>query len=158
VTPVSTKVLLTSTLAGAATSYVDTEELPHGVKYTYFIVPHFTDGAIGGPSNFSTITAENDAPIAVAESYNVKMNTLLTIPTRGVLSNDTDTDSPLPSLTAVLFSAPANAAVFNLNADGSFTFQPTNGFKGTVTFKYYAKDVTPISSRNIAGTVSIVVK
>ena len=104
VTPQSTKVLLTSTLAGSATSYIDTEELPHGVRYTYFIVPHFTDGAIGGPSNYSTITAENDAPIAVADSYNVKMNTLLTIQPRGVLSNDTDTDSPLPSLTAVLFS------------------------------------------------------
>ena len=75
-----------------------------------------------------------------------------------MLINDTDTDSPLTSLTAVLVSGPANAVVFNLNANGSFTFQPVNGFKGTVTFTYYAKDVTPISSRNVAGTVSIVVK
>jgi hypothetical protein len=159
VTPQSTKVLLTSTLAGSATSYIDTEELPHGVKYTYLIVPHFTDGAIGGPSNYSTITAENDAPVAVPDSYSVaKANLQLVVPARGVLANDTDTDSPLPSLTAVLVAPPPNASQFQLNSDGSFTYTAKNGFKGTDTFTYKAKDVTPLSNRNILTTVTIQVK
>jgi hypothetical protein len=50
---------------------------------------------------------------AVADGYTVKQNTQLIVPARGVLANDTDTDSPLPSLTAVLLSAPANAAQFS---------------------------------------------
>jgi hypothetical protein len=158
VTPQSTKVLVGGApVSGTTLSIVDNEELPHGVQYTYYIVASFTDAAVSGPSNSSTITAENDAPIANPDSYVVKQNTLLTVAPRGVLANDTDTDSNVLTLTAVLASGPANAVQFSLNANGSFTYMPKTGFKGVDTFTYWTKDVTPLSNRNIATTVTIVV-
>ena len=157
VTPSSVKVLVGGgAISGPATSGNDPEELAHDSVHTYFVVPTFTDG-VGRPSNFSTTRAVNDAPVAVPDAYNVAAATLLTVPARGVLANDTDTDSPLPSLTAVLTTGPSNAASFTLNADGSFTYQPRAGFSGVDTFTYQAKDVTPISTRNVPATVTITV-
>jgi hypothetical protein len=162
-TPQSPKTVVGDNIPSTARSFVDQEELPHAGVYTYYIEAIFDDGAVS-TSNFSTVTAENDAPIANPDptvpldpAYTIKQGTLLTVPARGVLANDTDTDSALLSLTAVLVTGPpADTTVhFNLNADGSFTYQSTNGFKGLVTFTYVAKDVTPLSSRNIPTTVTI---
>jgi hypothetical protein len=52
----------------------------------------------------------------------------------GVLLND-DGDEP----EAVLQEAPQNGSL-NLNADGSFTYQPNLNFFGTDTFRYLARD------------------
>jgi hypothetical protein len=150
-------------IPSTARSFVDTEELAHGAVVTYYLVANFDDLAVS-TSNFSTVTAENDAPVANPDptvpldpAYTIKQGTLLTVPARGVLTNDTDTDSPLLSLTAVLVTGPpaATTVQFQLNADGSFTYKSTNGFKGLVTFTYVAKDVTPLSGRNIPTTVTI---
>jgi hypothetical protein len=162
-TPQSVKTLVGDNIPGTASSFVDQEELAHGTVVTYYVETTFDDGAVS-TSNFFTVTAENDAPVAYPDptvpldpAYTVKGGTLLTVAARGVLTNDTDTDSPLPSLTAVLVSGPpaASTAQFQLNANGSFTYKSVNGFKGTVTFTYVAKDVTPVSSRNIPVTVTI---
>jgi hypothetical protein len=164
-TPQSPKTLVGDNIPSTARSFVDQEELAHGAVVTYYLVANFDDGAVS-TSNFTTVTAENDAPVANPDptvpldpAYTVKQGTLLTVPARGVLTNDTDTDSALSSLTSVLVTPPAAAAtaLFQFNANGSFTFQSTNGFKGTVTFTYVAKDVTPLSSRNIPTTVTITV-
>jgi hypothetical protein len=138
-----------------AISTEDLTELPHGSQFTYFVQVQFTDGSSSPASNFSTITAENDAPVAVGESYSVAAGATLAVPSRGVLTNDTDTDSLVASLTAVLVTGPASAASFTLNADGSFTYTPAAGFSGTDSFTYVAKDVTPVSSRNVPATVTI---
>jgi hypothetical protein len=61
------------------------------------------------------------------------------------------------SLTAVQVTAPAHAASFALNADGSFSYTPVAGYIGIDTFTYVAKDVSPVSSRNIPATVTIIV-
>ena len=72
--------------------------------------------------------------------------------------NDTDTDSGVSALTAVLDTRTAHASAFTLNADGSFTYTPHAGSRsGNELFFYYAKDVTPLSSRNVAATVTLTV-
>ena len=162
-TPQSPKTVVGDNIPSTARSFVDQQEHPHAGVFTYYIVTVFDDGT-ESTSNFSTVTAENDAPVANPDptvpldpAYTIKQGTLLTVPARGVLTNDTDTDSPLPSLTAVLVTGPPAAATaqFQLNANGSFTFRSVNGFKGLVTFTYVAKDVTPVSGRNIPTTVTI---
>ncbi len=106
--------------------------------FTYYLVAVFDDGT-ESTSNFSTVTAENDAPVANPDptvpldpAYTIKQGTLLTVPARGVLTNDTDTDSPLLSLTAVLVTGPpaATTVQFQLNADGSFTYQVDERLQG----------------------------
>jgi VCBS repeat-containing protein len=73
-----------------------------------------------------------------------------------VLGNDTDVDSDASTLTAVLAAPPSHGSLV-LNADGSFTYTPAAGFAGSDSFAYYAKDVTPLSSANVAATVTLTV-
>jgi Cadherin-like domain len=44
-----------------------------------------------------------------------------------------------------------------LNANGAFIYTPAKNFIGTDTFSYYTLDVTPLSSANVAATVTITV-
>jgi hypothetical protein len=155
------------------TDLVDIAERPHGVNFTYSVTATFNDATVSdySASKSATITAVNDAPVAIGNHYDVNQGAPLVVtasclvawPTdslprlvgKGVLCNDTDTDSA--SLTAVIDTPPSNAAAFTLNPDGSFSYTPNASFVGTDSFTYKAKDVTPISARNVSATVTITV-
>jgi hypothetical protein len=137
----STPVLVGEAMAPTMT-LVDDEELPGGVQFTYFVTAVFDDEtphAVSGPSNTAIVTALNDPPVAVNDSYGVKQNTALVVPAPGVLGNDTDADSPATSLRAVLVSGPT-AGTVQLNPDGSFTYVPNNGFNSADSFTYKANN------------------
>ena len=88
-----------------------------------------------------TITAVNDPPVALPDSYSTAEDQVLTVPAAmGVLSNDTDIESN--SLTAALVSGPSHGTLL-LNSDGSFTYTPDANFFGTDTFIYRASDADP---------------
>ncbi|HZI61741.1 MAG TPA: Ig-like domain-containing protein, partial [Pyrinomonadaceae bacterium] len=88
-----------------------------------------------------TVNAVTDAPVANNDSYSTDEDTPLVVnAASGVLSNDTDVDTPLASLTAILVSGPANALSFTLNADGSFNYTPSTNFNGSDSFTYKAND------------------
>ncbi|MHB1033577.1 MAG: tandem-95 repeat protein [Pirellulales bacterium] len=99
-----------------------------------------------------TVTAVNDAPVAMADSYGTSQDMLLSIAAPGVLANDIDVDGD--SLTAVLEAGPTNGTLM-LNADGSFTYTPNDGFSGTDSFSYRANDAALQSD---AATVTITVQ
>ncbi|MBF2026024.1 MAG: tandem-95 repeat protein [Oscillatoriales cyanobacterium C42_A2020_001] len=116
--------------------------------------------SLGGVSNPTTVTlsvtAVNDAPVAVNDSYPVATNGSLNITAPGVLANDTDVDSP--ALTATLVATTSNG-VLSLNPNGSFLYQPNPGFSGVDSFTYLANDGS-LNSQNTATvnlTVSTVV-
>ncbi|MGA2670054.1 MAG: Ig-like domain-containing protein, partial [Dehalococcoidia bacterium] len=98
-----------------------------------------------------TITAVNDAPAAVNDSYTTTKNTTLTVAAPGVLSNDTDVDSA--NLTAIKVTNPSHGSV-TLNTNGSFTYTPTANFTGSDSFTYKANDGSLDSN---TATVSITV-
>jgi hypothetical protein len=70
----------------------------------------------------------------------------------GVLANDSDPDVGT-TLSAVLIGAPANGTL-NFPSDGSFTYVPSAGFSGTVTFTYQSSDGT-LTSDVVAVTISV---
>lgn len=82
-------------------------------------------------------TVENQAPIAMSESYAIQGSTPLTVAAPGVLDNDMDMNGD--ALTAQL-ATPVDEGELTLNEDGSFRFIPSTGFSGTVSFIYRAFD------------------
>ncbi|MBL8583456.1 MAG: tandem-95 repeat protein, partial [Rhizobiaceae bacterium] len=75
-----------------------------------------------------TVTAINDAPVAVADSYIVAEDDTLTVAVAsGVLVNDSDADDD--ALTAVLVADVAHGSL-TLSADGSFVYTPAADFFG----------------------------
>ena len=94
---------------------------------------------------------ENSAPVAADDSYTVitapgvedptfEVPTELTVDVAaGVLANDSDADGD--DLTVAIATDPTNGNVA-LNADGSFTYTPTNGFvaDGPDSFSYTVSD------------------
>jgi hypothetical protein len=151
VTPLSVIVPLGTT---AATTLVDSEELPHGAPFIYWSRATFEDTSASGISNYAMVTAVNDAPIAAADAYTVNAGATLAVAAPGLLGNDTDADSP--SFTAVLTQAPVNGTLV-LSQDGSFSYTPAAGFSGEDSFWYAARDVTPLSARNAPVKVTITV-
>ncbi|UXA15896.1 Ig-like domain-containing protein [Mycobacterium sp. SMC-4] len=95
-----------------------------------------------------TVTAVNDAPVAVDDAFTVDEDTVLV---GNVLTNDTDVDGD--DLTVELVAGPANGSLV-LNADGSFTYTPNQDFHGSDSFTYTASDGTATSG---VATVTITV-
>jgi VCBS repeat-containing protein len=98
-----------------------------------------------------TITAANDAPLAVDETYLGTEDATLTVTAPGVLTNDTDAEGD--PLTAVLVSDPTHGSL-TLNSNGSFTYTPDANFSGTDTFTYQANDGT---ANGNTATVTLVI-
>ncbi len=122
--------------------------LPAGVK---FISSTATDSQ-GNTSEFSADAAltSSTTPIAAGnDTYYTDRNTPLSVPAPGVQANDIAAD--LGSFHSVVVTNPTHGSL-SLNADGSFSYTPKNGFTGTDTFTY--KDVEGANTSNIA-TVTI---
>ncbi|MEO0764220.1 MAG: cadherin-like domain-containing protein, partial [Pseudomonadota bacterium] len=122
-------------------------------SFTYTV----SDGQ-GGTSTPATVTITvnpvNDPPQAVADSYTTGRDTQLavTLAASGLLANDIDIDGDAltASLAATQSTAVAGTAV--VNADGTFTFDPTAGFTGTTGFDYVVSDPSGASA---TGRVTI---
>jgi hypothetical protein len=85
-----------------------------------------------------TASSSNQAPVAVADTYEIVNNSELNVlAASGVLANDTDSDHQ--ALRAVLNTTVSNG-VLTLNSDGSFNYNPTDGFVGNDVFTYRAFD------------------
>lgn len=93
---------------------------------------------LNGPVVVTNVLAANTPPVAANDNYFTRMS--VTINGASVLGNDTDADSD--ALTAALITPPTHASAFTLNANGTFTYEPENGFRGVDYFYYRANDGT----------------
>jgi hypothetical protein len=149
-----------------ALSFIDPEELPHGVEFIYTVKALFTDGSASGASTRAAVTAINEPPVAAADAFTTPHGVALTIAAPGVLANDTqDPDSPAASrrLRQIL-SGPSHGTLA-AQAGGGFTYTPAAGFAGTDTFTYVADNgvwpgdaVTVLSGPSNEVTVTITVQ
>jgi VCBS repeat-containing protein len=99
-----------------------------------------------------TIEAVNDAPVAVADSYNATEDTTLAVLAgSGVLVNDTDTENSI--LNAVIVANATHGTV-TLNGSGAFSYVPTLNYNGSDSFTYKANDGT-ISGNTVTVTITI---
>jgi hypothetical protein len=104
-------------------------------------VTPLTSGAVGADmwtgSSAYAMNLENVivSSLAVGDVFSVNAGSTLTVPSPGVLGNDTGVFSTGTS--ASLVTGVANGSLA-LNANGSFTYTPNSGFVGTDTFSYRA--------------------
>ena len=96
----------------------------------------------------------NRPPVAVDDSYSqYGSDALLDVTAaNGVLANDSDPDDN--TLLATLVSEPSHGTL-TMNPDGSFSYQPDDGFVGADSFTYTADD--PIAD-SVAATVTITIR
>ena len=106
-------------------------------SFTYTI----SDGNGGTDTGTVSVTVNgpsNSSPVAVADSYAVDEDNVLTVGVAaGVLANDSDVDGD--PLTVSLLTGPANGSL-TLNADGSFDYTPDANFNGADSFTYEVSD------------------
>jgi len=84
-----------------------------------------------------TVSPVNDAPVAVADAYEVDEDGALTEVSPGVLDNDRDVEGD--ELQAALEDSTANGEL-HLQGDGSFTYSPNLDWNGSESFTYRARD------------------
>lgn len=129
-----------------------------GFKGTDVFTYRANDGALD--SNLASVSIlvqnpENQAPVAVNDSYSVNENvTLIVNVANGVLKNDTDPNGD--ALTAVLMvdDGPTNGTL-TFNTDGSFMYVPNQAFKGADSFKYRADDGLGLRSPKATVTITV---
>jgi len=100
--------------------------------------------------SYSAVVA-NTLPVAVNDTYSV--NEKVTLNGSSVLVNDTDSEDTTVA-TATLVDDAANGTL-TLNADGTFTYVPDNGFVGTDTFTYKATDLNAGQSNTATVTITV---
>jgi filamentous hemagglutinin family protein len=112
-------------------SYLPEEGFVGEDSFTYTA----TDGVHTTESVLVTITVTNDLPELTPDAEAIHMNDLLEA---NVLDNDLDPDGD--PFEAALVDGPSNAESFTLNPDGSYSYEPTEGFVGEDTFTYETTD------------------
>jgi hypothetical protein len=113
-----------------------------------------SDGVKSATNSFEVVVTEvNAAPIATNDTYTVSNSTLIVV-APGVLANDTDSDLPANTLTAVLVSGPANGTL-TLSSNGGVVYTPNPRFSGVDSFTYRASDgLTNSEITTVSLTVS----
>ncbi|MDH3666966.1 MAG: tandem-95 repeat protein [Paracoccaceae bacterium] len=105
-------------------------------QFTYTITDF--EGRTSTATVWIDVTASNDAPVAQDDSYNAAAGE--TYASAGsVLENDSDVDGD--GLWVSSYDATSSGGgTVDVNADGTFTYDPADGFSGIDTFSYTVND------------------
>ncbi|KXW63489.1 hypothetical protein MPHL43070_01960 [Mycolicibacterium phlei DSM 43070] len=108
------------------------------------------DGRLGDTAVVTiSVTAVNDAPVAVNDEYTIGEDSALT---DNVLTNDFDPDND--DLSAAVVSGPTHGSL-KLNADGTFTYTPEADYNGTDSFVYSVTDAKNATSNLATVTINV---
>jgi uncharacterized repeat protein (TIGR01451 family) len=97
-----------------------------------------------------TVLGVNDAPVAASDAYTTSEDSPLTVPAAGVMSNDSDIDSAL--LTVTVATGPAHG-LLALSAGGGFVYTPTLDYNGSDSFTYLLSDGWLTSTATVSLTI-----
>jgi LruC domain-containing protein len=96
--------------------------------------------------------SSNNPPVAVDDAYSTNMSTPVSA---NVTDNDSDPDGDDLSVNTTAIISPSHGSLV-LNANGTFTYTPTNGYTGTDTFKYeVCDDGTPVKCDQAWVTITM---
>jgi CshA-type fibril repeat protein/VCBS repeat-containing protein len=129
-------------------TYVPTPGYVGADSFTYTVTD--AAGRTSAPATVTLTVQQPAAPVGVADSGSTTAGTPLH-QTTSVLGNDSGTGT----LTAVKDTDPANGSV-TVNADGTYTYTPDNGFSGTDSFTYDIHDSFGNVSSPVTVTITVV--
>lgn len=133
ITSVQSAVRGTVTLAGNTVTFVPESNYVGAASFAYTV----TDGTDTASAVVSiTVTAVNDAPVAVADARTGTEDVVLTLTAASLLANDSDVEGSALTLTAVGNATHGTVAL----AAGTITFTPESNFVGDATFEYTVSD------------------
>ncbi len=98
-----------------------------------------------------TVTAVNDAPVAVNDSVTTNEDTAVVF---SVIGNDTDIDGTVDPATVIAGTA-SNGTVSVNPTSGAITYTPALNFFGTDSFTYTVKDNNGLISNTATVTVTV---
>jgi VCBS repeat-containing protein len=99
-----------------------------------------------------TITDTNRSPTATPDTYGVASSNGINVSANfGLLANDSDPDGD--SMMVMTFTQPSHGTV-TVNANGSFVYDPTDGYTGSDSFTYQASDGA-LSTASVTVTLTI---
>ncbi|MBK9035747.1 MAG: tandem-95 repeat protein [Myxococcales bacterium] len=148
VTAVSAATNGTVALAGTTVTFTPTADFSGTAGFDYTI----SDGALTDVGHVTvTVTAVNDAPVAVDDAVTTDEDTAATIPAATLLANDTDVDGT-PTVTAVSAATSGTVAL----AGTTITFTPAANFSGTAGFDYTISDGALTDVGHVTVTVTAV--
>ncbi len=117
-------------------------------SFTYLVCDP-TSSCTSGIVNI-TITAVNDAPVALNSTVNTNFNTVL----NGTISGISDKDNTPNQLSVTTFAGTIPGGSITINRDGTYTFVPNTTFVGTTSYTYQVCDPTITCT---SGVLSIIV-
>ena len=109
-----------------------------GVEYIEFEVTDTDDSTTAIGIVRVTVTAVNDAPVAVADTATVAEDATATV--ISVTANDTDTETAAGSLVVTAATTAGTGTVSVTGTDGNVTYTPAADFNGTEVVTYTVSD------------------
>lgn len=159
-----TAILVSSTTQGTLTlnadggfTYINNGSAATSDSFTY----KANNGTVDTTAATATITITDPPPQPFNDTYPANQATTLTVPAPGVLANDTLNNAAIgsygingPEQTTIGASTPtAGGGTIRLNADGSFTYNPSGGFTGNDTFRYVLVNSVAAATATVTITV-----
>ena len=104
-----------------------------------------------GTNDTPTVTALAKPPVATDDNGTTKVNTPIVIPVTG---NDVNGNATIDKASIEIVTQPANGRV-TVNADGTITYTPNNGYVGVDKFTYRVKDNSGYYSNVATVTIDV---
>jgi hypothetical protein len=119
-----------------------------------------TDAAGNSTSATNTVTVANitnQAPVAVNDAVTApyRPSTSYTPRVFAVLANDSDADGSLNAASVKIVKSPNKNGSVTVNSNGTVSYSPAKGYRGTETFTYNVKDNLGLVSNTATVTVTV---
>jgi hypothetical protein len=119
-----------------------------------------TDAAGNASHALRTVTVANNvqhAPVAVNDAFTAAYRSRSSYTARvlTVLANDSDADGDLNAASVSITSSPNKGGTARVNADGTVSYTPKQGYRGAETFRYTVKDRRGAASNAATVTVTV---
>jgi hypothetical protein len=149
VTAVGVAVNGTVALVAGTVTFTPTANFTGAASFTYTV----SDGTLtDGGLVTVTVTAVNDAPVAVDDADTTVEDTALVVTGASLAANDTDVEGTALTVTAVGGATNGTVGL----AAGTVTFTPTANFNGAASFTYTVSDGTLTDTGLVTVTVTAV--